>query len=316
VIAAGCQATSAVLVCLGLALVGAAGAVVLLSRAAAAEMFPPERRARGMSLVLFGAVSGAVWGPVLFGPLFAHREISAHGLVGPWLLGIPFMVAGLVISSFVRPDPKEISLRYPSDRSDTGEPAPLREIVRRPGVVPALVAGVASFSVMASVMNLAGYVAIGRGHHEGDVFTMISVHILGMFGLVLVVGDLIDRFGRRRALVGGLVLMAVSNAALASFGGVAGMSLTLLGLGLGWNFSYVAATTELVSLAAPSERGRLVGLSDLTASLVAASLALLGGLVYSASGAVALALAAAGLALAPALWLAARPVLTPQPAVD
>ena len=48
-------------------------------------------------------------------------------------------------------------------------------------------------------MNLAGYVAVGRGHHQGDVFTMISVHILGMYGLVLVVGDVIDRFGRRRA---------------------------------------------------------------------------------------------------------------------
>ena len=57
-------------------------------------------------------------GPVVFGPLFAHREISAHGLVGPWLLGIPFMVAGLVVASFVRPDPKEISRRYPADRSD------------------------------------------------------------------------------------------------------------------------------------------------------------------------------------------------------
>src|SRR5205823_2826237 len=175
-------------------------AIVLLSRAAAAEMFPPERRARGMSLVLFGAVSGAIWGPVVFGPLFAHREISARGLTGPWLLGIPFMAAGFAIACFVRPDPKEISRRYPTDPGDTGNPAPLREIVRRPGVAAALVAGVASFAVMASVMNLAGYVAIGRGHHEGDVFTMISVHILGMFGLVLVVGDLIDRFGRRRAL--------------------------------------------------------------------------------------------------------------------
>jgi len=63
-------------------------------------------------------------------------------------------------------------------------------------------------------MNLAGYVAVGRGHHQGDVFTMISIHILGMFGLILIVGDLIDRFGRRRALVAGLALMTVSNAAL------------------------------------------------------------------------------------------------------
>ena len=314
VVAGGCRVSSAPLVCFGLVLLGGAGAIVLLSRAAAAEMFPPERRARGMSLVLFGAVSGAVWGPLVFGPLFAHREISAHGLVGPWLLGIPFMAAGLVVVSFVRPDPKTISASYPSDHDDSRPAAPLREIVRRPGVAAALVAGVASFAVMVSVMNLAGYVAVGRGHNEGDVFTMISVHIVGMFGLVLVVGDLIDRFGRREALVGGLLLMAASNAALAWFGGVGGMSVALLGLGLGWNLSYVAATTQLVALAAPSERGRLVGFSDLVASLVGAGLALLGGLVYSGGGAAALALAAAGLALLPAGWLVVRPAPVAVPA--
>ena len=306
-VAAGCSAVSAFLVCLGLALVGAAGAIVLLARAAAAEMFPPDRRARGMSLVLFGAVSGAIWGPVVFGPLFAHRMIDAGGLVGPWLLGIPFMVAGFIVTSFVRPDPQEIAASYPAERGDTGSAAPLREILRRPGVPAAVVAVVASFSVMASVMNLAGYMAVGRGHNEGDVFTMISVHILGMYGLVLVVGGLIDRFGRRHALVAGLLLMAVSNAALVWLGGVAGMSVALLGLGLGWSVSYIAATTELVSLTAPSERGRLVGFSDLCASFVAAGLALLGGLVYSGAGVTALALAAAALAAIPGLWLASRP---------
>src|SRR5213076_6115 len=109
IVAGGCALPSAVIVCVGLACVGAAGAIVLLSRAAAAEMFPPERRARGVSFVLFGAVSGAIWGPVLFGPLFAHREVSAHALAAPWLLGIPFMLAGAVVTGFVRPDPKEIA---------------------------------------------------------------------------------------------------------------------------------------------------------------------------------------------------------------
>jgi MFS family permease len=314
VIAGGCALTSATIVSLGLALVGSAGAIVLLSRAAAAEMFPPDRRARGVSFVLFGAVSGAIWGPVLFGPLFANRTPTAHGLVAPWLLGIPFMVAGYLISSLVRPDPKEISTWYPAERIEPAEAVPLTEILRRPGVAAAMVAAIASFAVMAGVMNLAGYVAIGRGHHEGDVFTMISIHIVGMYGLVLVVGDLIDRFGRRRALVGGLALMTVSNAALVWFGGVGGMSLALLGLGLGWNFSYVAATTELVSLTSPSERGRLVGFTDLCASLTAAALALLGGLVYSGYGVVALALSAAALAALPALWLARPAPLRPLPA--
>jgi MFS family permease len=145
---------------------------------------------------------------------------------------------------------------------------------------------------------------------------MISIHILGMFGLVLIVGDLIDRFGRRRALVAGLALMTVSNAALVWWTGVGGMSLAMLGLGLGWNFSYVAATTELISLTSPAERGRLIGFSDLCASFVAAGLALLGGLVYTGAGVVALAISAAALAALPALWLAARPLPSAVPVPD
>jgi MFS family permease len=308
IVAGGCALGSAALVAVGLSVLGGAGATIQLTRAAAAEMFPPDRRARGMSLVLFGAVSGALWGPVVFGPLFAHRAIDAQGLVGPWLVGIPFMIVGLGIVSFVRPDPKEIAASYPEERVEPATAVPLREMLRRPGVPAAVLAVVASFAVMASVMNLAGYVAVGRGHHQGDVFTMISVHILGMYGLILIVGDVVDRFGRRRCLVAGLTLMALSNVALGWLGGVAGMSLALLGLGLGWNLSYIAATTELVALTAPSERGRLVGFTDVLASFTAAGLALLGGLVYSSSGALALSLAAAALAAAPALWLALRRV--------
>jgi len=307
VVAGGCALSSAIVVSLGLVLVGAAAAVVQLSRAAAAEMFPERHRARGMSFVLFGAVSGAIWGPILFGPLFADRPPTAHGLVAPWLIGIPFMVAGFLVSGLVRPDPKEISATYTSEHDDSVPPAPLREMLRRPGIPPALVAAVASFAVMASMMNLAGYVAMGRGHMEGDVFTMISAHIVGMYGLVLVVGVLIDRVGRRPAIVAGLLLMTLSNAALVWLGGVGGMSLALFGLGLGWNLSYVGATTELVSLSSPSERGRLVGFSDLVSSLVAAALALLGGLVYTDGGVAALAVSAAALAALPALLLAARP---------
>ena len=166
-------------------------------------------------------------------------------------------------------------------------------------------------------MNLAGYVAVGRGHHEGDVFTMISVHIVGMYGLVLVVGDLIDRFGRRRALVAGLLLMTVSNAALVWLGGVGGMSLALLGLGLGWNSRYVAATTELVSLTAPV-RARP------PRRLLRPALELRGGLARPARrarlqrvrGVAALALCARPPSRpCPALWLAARPApLAPLPA--
>jgi MFS family permease len=315
-VAAGCRASSGVLVCAGLAVLGAAGSVVLLSRAAAAEMFPPGRRARGMSFVLFGAVSGAVWGPLIFGPLFAHRSTDARALAAPWLVGVPFLAVGLVLALLVRPDPQAISARYASAAVEAAPPASLRTILRRPGVPAAVLAVVASFAVMASVMNLAGYVAFGRGHHQDDVFTMISVHIVGMYGLVLVVGSLVDRLGSRRTLVGGLMVMAAANAALVWLGGVGGMSVALLALGVGWCFSYVSATTELVQLTAAAERGRLVGFSDLCAGVVAAALALLGGVLYTGGGVVALGFTAAALAAAPAVWLALRPVAAAVPVTE
>ena len=92
------------------------------------------------------------------------------------------------------------------------------------------------------------------------------------------------------------------------------MSLALLGLGLGWNFSYVAATTELVSLSSPSERGRLVGFSDSSRAPWPRASRSLGGLVYTGGGVVPLAISAAALAALPALWLAARPLAAPLPA--
>jgi MFS family permease len=305
--ALGCWSTSGELVFLGLGLCGASQAIVLLSRAAAAEMFPPKRRARGMSLVLFGAVSGAIFGPLIFGPLFAGRELTPHDLALPWLGTSLFALAGLFVSFGVRPDPKEISAQYGEHEPVRESQVSLIEILQRPGVPTALAGAVSSFAVMVGVMNLAGYVSVGHGHSHGDVFTIISAHIVGMYGLVLIVGDLVERIGRRRSIVLGLLLMCASNAALAWLDGIAGMALALFALGLGWNFSYVAATTELVSLAAPAERGRLVGFSDLVSSLAGAALALAGGVVYTSGGSVPLAVLAAALAALPACWILLLP---------
>lgn len=304
--ALGCASTSGELVFLGLGLCGAAQTIVLLSRSAAAEMFPPERRARGMSIVLFGVVSGAVWGPLVFGPMFAGRELTPHDLVVPWAFAGLFTLAGLALSFGVRPDPKELGAVYPHPH-ENGEAAPLADILRRPGVGTAMVGAVASFAVMVGVMNLSGYVAIGHHHHQSDVFTIISAHIVGMYGLVLVTGDVVERIGRRRAIVIGLATMAASNVALVWVDGIVGMSVSLFGLGIGWNLSYVAANTELVDLAAPSERGRLIGLNDLLASFAGAALALIGGVVYSGGGVMPLAASAAALAAIPAAWVLLLP---------
>jgi MFS family permease len=306
--ALGCEVESATLVVAGFALVGVAQGTVLLARAAAADMFPPDRRARGISFVLFGALFGAALGPLVFRPLFAGKELDTEALVLPWFAAGGIMAVGLLLVLFVRPDPRTIAQALHAAETDAApEPAaPLREIVRRPGVAPALVAAVASFAGMVSVMNLTGYLVIDHGHHQSDVFTVISLHIVGMYALVLVIGALVDRVGRAPCQVWGLLAMGLSILGLAWFDSVLWMSVSLFGLGLGWNVSYVAAAAELSDRALPSERGKLIGLSDQLSSFTGAALALLGGVVYSEVGVGALAFGATAFVAVPAAWILLR----------
>ncbi|MBA2629564.1 MAG: MFS transporter [Thermoleophilaceae bacterium] len=303
--ALGSALPSSPMVLLGLVGVGAASGVALLARTAAGDMYPPERRARGIALVLFGAVFGAILGPLVFSPLLAGEELDGDALAPLWLAAGAFMIVGLGLVSGVRPDPKRIARQLGYDRSDeTAAVAPLRELLGRPGVIPALLAGQASFAVMVAVMTLTGAVVVDHHGHEGHhVFPIIGAHVVGMYALVIVVGDVIDRIGRTPSLAGGLLVMAVSVISLLWIESVLATAVALFGLGLGWNFSFVAATAELADSTDASERGRLLGFNDLLSGLTGAGLALLGGLALDVLGVAALSIGAAVLVVAPAAWI-------------
>ena len=157
---------------------------------------------------------------------------------------------------------------------------------------------------MVAVMTLTGAIVVDHHHHDADnVFPIIGAHVIGMFGLIVVVGDVVDHIGRTRALAGGLALMAVSVVSLLWVSGVAATAVVLFGVGLGWNLSYVAATAVLADSTAPWERGKLLGFNDLLAGLTGAGLALLGGLALTALGVASLAIGGVALLAAPALWI-------------
>jgi MFS family permease len=309
VTALGTHVTSTVAVIVGFILTGSSSATALLVRTAAGDMYLPARRARGISYVLFGSVFGAILGPTFFSPLFAGKDVSADSLTVPWLAAAAISLVTATVVSFVRPDTKTIAeLLAPPDESAAPEAsAPLAEIIRRPGVIPAMLTAFASFGVMVSVMNLTGYVVVEKHHHaQHNVFPIIGAHVLGMYALVLVVGALVDRVGRTSALASGLLVMGVSALGLAWISSVPSTALLLFGLGIGWNISYVAAAAQMADLTLPSERGRLFGFNDFAAALFGAALALVGGLTLETLGVGAMAIGAAILVTAPAPWLLRR----------
>jgi MFS family permease len=163
-----------------------------------------------------------------------------------------------------------------------------------------MLAALASFGVMVSVMNLSGYVVVEHHHHsQHSVFPIIGAHVFGMYALVLVIGAVIDRVGQTSALEVGLVVMAVSTIGLLWAASVLATAVLLLGLGLGWNISFVAATARLADRTSPSERGKLLGFNDLLGALFGAGLALLGGYALEAIGVGALAIGATAIVAVP-----------------
>jgi len=307
--ALGTHVTSTTAVIVGFTLTGSSSATALLVRTAAGDMYPPLRRARGISYVLFGSVFGAILGPTVFSPLFAGKHVAADNLTVPWLAAAGISVGTAAIVTFVRPDTKKIAeLIAPGEASAAPRTeASIAEILRRPGVIPAMLTAFASFGVMVSVMNLTGYVVVEKHHHAQDnVFPIVGAHVLGMYALVLIVGALIDRLGRSAALASGLIVMGLSALGLTWISSVAATALLLFGLGIGWNISYVAAAAQMADLTHPWERGRLFGFNDFAAALFGAALALLGGLTLETLGVGTMAIAAAILVTAPAPWILRR----------
>jgi len=118
---------------------------------------------------------------------------------------------------------------------------------------------------------------------------------------------LIDRFGATPIIVGGAALLIGASLMSPAVTSVAGLSIALFLLGLGWNFCFVAGSALLAMGLAPSERARVQGMSDTWSSAAAALGSLSTGALFAAGEM--LLVGAVGLAFSlglVALWLIAR----------
>ena len=286
----------------GFILLGTAFGTGLLSRVAAADMYAPERRAWGIALVLFGAVFGALLGPLVFMPLLQGGATSLFA--APWYGAAGFMLAGLLLVLCVRPDPRRIAeMMAAHSATPAVAAAPIKDILRRPGVAMAIFVAVTCYAVMVGMMAMIGYLMTSHGHTQQSVFPVLSAHFIGMFALVLLVGKLIVRVGRQRAMMLGLVLLATSALALMVAHSVASNALVLFGIGLGWNIAFVAATAELTALTHATERGSIIGFSDLLAGMSGAAVTLLAGMAINTIGLAALSISGALLSLLPVVGM-------------
>ena len=304
----GIVAASLPLLLLGTFLIGFGNSSNQLSRYAAADLYPAERRASAIGIVVWGATIGAVVGPNLVS--FAGDlavTIDLPRLAGPYLLPIVFVGAAAILSFvLLRPDPFELADETAHTEGEEPEPeARIGELLRRPTVLAAIVALVTGQVVMVLIMTMTPLHMTDHGHDLAAVGFVISGHTFGMFALSPISGRLTDRFGSPLVIAAGLAILALSAvlAAVAPPDGGALLFLALFLLGYGWNLGYVAGSAMLAGGLARSERTRLQGVTDSFIWSSAAAASLTSGVVVSWAGYATLGLLGAGLVAIPAIIL-------------
>lgn len=294
----------------GMATMGVAQAALQLGRFAAGEVNPPEQRGRAISRVVLGGAVGAVFGPLLVGP--TGRVALAMGLdelSGPFLLAmVLFIIAGLVIFTRLRPDPRdlgrEIARLYPADNLDQNQARPLNVIFRQPAPLLALTAMVFGQVVMVMLMVITGLHMTQHQHGLADISVVISSHTFGMFGFSIFSGWLLDRWGRGQVILAGSGILLLACLAAPLSPNVLPLAVALFLLGLGWNFCYVGGTSLLSDHLSPAERAKAQGFNDLLIGLVSSTGSLSSGLVFASLGYGLMGIVGAVVALIPAAMTA------------
>jgi len=158
------------------------------------------------------------------------------------------------------------------------------QALREPKVFAALVAMACGQAAMVLMMSSVSVHMNDHNHGLGDISTVISIHVLGMFAFSPLVGQLADRWGRKPVVIAGALTLMLGcvivplslDTPLIAFG--------QFFVGLGWSGCYVAGGAMLTDALGQTERARLQGANDTVVSIASAIGSLSSGLLLAAVG--------------------------------
>ncbi|MDX8517995.1 MFS transporter [Mesorhizobium dulcispinae] len=262
----------------GLGVIGVGGAFVQQFRFAAADNAPPEFKARAISFVLAGGIVTAILGPQIV--IYTRELLAPVMFAGSFASILVLAAVGATILSFLHTSGRTSSATVVAG----GDARPLAEIATQPRFVAALFCAVGSYALMSFVMTGAPLAMVGCGLSTDDATLGISWHVMAMFGPSFFTGSLIHRFGAERIVAIGLVLL--TGCAVVALSGLALWQFwtALILLGLGWNFSFIGATSMVAASYHPSEKGKVQGFHDFVLFGSVAFSSLMSGAIYNAWG--------------------------------
>ena len=277
--------------CLAHAAMGSALICFGYFRFAAAEVVSEAWRPKAISFTLGSGLVAALLGPEVFvyskdffSPIpfaGAYGAITAISLIGSF----PILALRL----------RETGIHNQVDKSK--EVAPVGEVLRRPAVFTAILCAAISFGVMVLLMAPTPLAMVGCGFTDVQAGDVIRWHVIAMFAPSFFTGSLISRFGSGKIISCGLLMLCVSAAIAIAGIELSNFYVSLILLGLGWNFGFIGATNMLNENLNPDERSVVQGANDTLIALVSTLASFGSGILISSFSWMAVAVTAIPLVL-------------------
>jgi len=241
------------LFCLSLFLFGMTMACVMQFRFAAMESVSADLIPKAASCVLLGGIAAAYIGP----------EIA---VLGKDLLQVPFSGSFLVLASvflmsffillvFKSPD-VEVEDNQSTQRS-------FKEIASQRIFWVAILSAAIGYAIMSFIMTATPVsMHVMDGHSLHDTKMVIQSHILAMFLPSIITGWVIDKLGVTKMMLVGLLAYIICVAIAYSGHHLGNYWVSLVLLGIGWNFLFIGGTTLLPQSYQPAERFKVQALND------------------------------------------------------
>ena len=244
-------------------------------RFAAAESVEKDKAPKAVSMLLLAGIVSAFIGISLAN--YTKDLISGYVYVGSYLALACLTIMPSIFLSFYK------NLKEKSNEVDTNlKVRSYKEFLSDPRFLQAMFAATFGYVVMAFLMT-ATPISMHFIHNISvdKVGIVIQFHVLGMFLPSLVTGNLVNKFGYSKIMYGGVffyiltIILSLFEPTFLNY------FISLIFLGIGWNFLYISGTSLLVTTYSQHEKFKAQGFNDLVVFSATAIGSLSAGILIS-----------------------------------
>ena len=233
-------------------------------RFTATDVCENQFKARAISIVLSGGLIAAILGPSLV--KISFNLSNNMPFLYSYLAIVMLNCLGPLILYYVKPDNLSKSLKDSKNGNlffgKSHLNRPLRVILKSPIILVSISGSMIAYGVMNLIMTSSPIAIVGCGFGTNQAANVVSAHALAMFAPSFVTGKLIEKYGEKSIISTGMILFLL--AVLIAYQGVdiSNFYISLILIGIGWNFSFIGSTSLLTKNHYPSEKGKVQGIND------------------------------------------------------